>query len=148
VFYSGIELAAEFLKRAGLTLVRDGWVDVAGITVIGLDDLMASGRGFFDSERLDGLTFPQGRFTLLLKHRPGVIEGMEGTFDLQLSGHTHGGQIWPFSYVARWVNRRAQGLSHEGNSVVYVSNGAGFWGPPMRFLVPPEVTVIDLVKAD
>jgi predicted MPP superfamily phosphohydrolase len=144
-FYTGIDQVVEFMKRAGLTLVRNGRLDVAGITLVGLDDLAFSGRGFFESERFpEGLTFSSGRFVALLKHRPQVIKGTEGLFDLQLSGHTHGGQIWPFSYVTRWVNRHTQGLSRQDGSAVYVSNGAGFWGPPMRFLAPPEVTVIDL----
>ncbi|MDR2528405.1 MAG: metallophosphoesterase [Synergistaceae bacterium] len=146
--YVGFEQAMEFIKRAGLTLIRNDAVSVAGITLIGLDDPTFSGsRGFFEAERLpEGLTFPSGRFVVLLKHRPRVIEGTEGLFDLQLSGHTHGGQIWPFSYVVQWVHQHTQHLSRKGSSAVYISNGAGFWGPPMRFLAPPEVTVIDLVR--
>jgi predicted MPP superfamily phosphohydrolase len=146
-FYSGIDQALRFMRRAGLSVIRDNRVDVAGISIVGLDDPAKFGRGLSLGERLpQGITFPEGRFVLLLKHRPQVLEETEGKFDLQLSGHTHGGQIWPFGYVVQWVNKHVQHLSYKGGSAVYVSNGAGFWGPPLRFLTPPEVTVIDVVK--
>ena len=149
-YYVGIEQALQFMKRAGLKVLRDERADVAGIAIVGLDDPAKYRKSFFEPEKLlDGLEFPADRFVLLLKHRPYVLEGTLGKFDLQLSGHTHGGQIWPFRYVAQWVNKHAQGLSFHGKneeSAVYVSNGAGFWGPPLRFLTPPEVTVIDLVR--
>jgi hypothetical protein len=115
-----------------------------------LDDPAKRGRGFYSSEVLpDGLDFsrPPDTLVLLLKHRPQVIKGMEGKFDLQLSGHTHGGQIWPFGYIVKWTNKSEQGLSRVGESAVFVSNGAGFWGPPLRLLAPPEVAVIDIVGA-
>jgi predicted MPP superfamily phosphohydrolase len=146
-FYSGINQAVQFMARANLSVIRDSRVDVAGIAIIGLDDPAKFGRGVLDGEFLpEGVAFPDDRFVLLLKHRPQVLEGTEGKFDLQLSGHTHGGQIWPFGYIVKWVNKHVQHLSYWGGSAVYVSNGAGFWGPPLRFLTPPEVTVIDLVK--
>jgi predicted MPP superfamily phosphohydrolase len=146
-FYSGIDQAVRFMRRANLSVIRDGRVEAAGISVIGLDDPVKFGRGVVGAERLpDGMTFPEDKFVLLLKHRPQVLEGTEGKFDLQLSGHTHGGQIWPFGYLVKWMNKHVQHLSYRGTSAVYVSNGAGFWGPPLRFLTPPEVTVIDLVK--
>jgi predicted MPP superfamily phosphohydrolase len=162
-FYSGIEQAVDFTRRAGFTVLRGERADIlwerarAGVVLIGLDDPAGRGRGFYAPEVLpDGLDFsrPPGSLVLLLKHRPQVIEGTEGSFDLQLSGHTHGGQIWPFGYVVRWTNKSEQGLSYAhakenvGKSAVYVSNGAGFWGPPLRFFAPPEVTVIDIVKID
>jgi predicted MPP superfamily phosphohydrolase len=148
-FYSGIGQALQFMERANLSVIRDSRVDVAGISIVGLDDPAKFGRGSvgLDGERLpQGVTFPEGKFVLLLKHRPQVLAGTEGKFDLQLSGHTHGGQIWPFGHLVRWVNKHVQHLSHRGDSTLYVSNGAGFWGPPLRFLTPPEVTVIDLIK--
>ena len=151
-FYSGIDQAVEFMTRAKLSLIRDSRVDVAGISIIGLDDPAKRGRNFavsLDAEPLpEGLTFPEDTFALLLKHRPQPPQdaAFGRAADLQLSGHTHGGQIWPFGYIARRVNKHVQHLSRRGDAAVYVSNGAGFWGPPLRFLTPPEVTVIDLVK--
>jgi predicted MPP superfamily phosphohydrolase len=148
-FYSGAVQAERFIQRAGFTVLRDERIDAAGVLIVGLDDPARRGRGFYDSEDLpEGVDFscPPGTLVLLLKHRPQVIAETVNKFDLQLSGHTHGGQIWPFSYLVEWVNKTVQGLSFIEKSAVYVSNGAGFWGPPMRFLAPPEVTVIDIVK--
>ncbi|MDR3230774.1 MAG: metallophosphoesterase [Synergistaceae bacterium] len=157
-YYLGIEQALAFTKSAGLTVLRGEIAEAdvgtgAGtgkIAVVGLDDPARFGRGILEPETLpEGLALPGDRFVLLLKHRPQVIEGTAGRFDLQLSGHTHGGQIWPFIHVVSRLNKSVQHLSfhgEKGESAVYVSNGAGFWGPPLRFLTPPEVTVIDLVR--
>jgi predicted MPP superfamily phosphohydrolase len=144
-FHAEIERVEDFMRNAGVILLRDAQVDVAGITIVGLDDPAKFGRYVLELPELpDGLTFPEDRFVLLLKHRPGVLPETEGKFDLQLSGHTHGGQIWPYHYAVQWFYGHVQGLSYKGTSAVYVSNGAG--GLPLRFLAPPEVTVIDLVK--
>jgi predicted MPP superfamily phosphohydrolase len=154
-FYSGVGQAVDFMRRAGFTVLRGERADIsragAEIILIGLDD--PAEKGFYAPEILpDGLDFsrPPGSCVLLIKHRPQVIEGTEGSFDLQLSGHTHGGQIWPFGYIVKWTNKSEQGLSRvrvkdsTRESSVYVSNGTGFWGPPLRFFAPPEVTVIDI----
>ncbi|MDR2137178.1 MAG: metallophosphoesterase [Synergistaceae bacterium] len=150
-FHLGVARAEDFIRRAGVTLLRDAQTDVAGITLVGLDDPEKFGKGVFEIPRLpEGLTFPEDKFVLLLKHRPGVLPETAGKFDLQLSGHTHGGQIWPYHYAVRWFYGHVQGLSYKGAKgakgagAVYVGNGTG--GPPLRFLAPPEVTVIDLVR--
>jgi hypothetical protein len=91
---------------------------------------------------------PEGRFALLLKHRPYVDEKSLGLFDLQLSGHTHKGQIFPFTLVVKLLFPVDAGrVNMENGSTLYVSRGTGTWGPPIRFLSPPEVTVIDLVPS-
>jgi predicted MPP superfamily phosphohydrolase len=64
--------------------------------------------------------------------------------DLQLSGHTHGGQLWPFDYVVRLDQPAVEGWSRQGPTQLYVTPGVGFWGPPMRVGATPEVTVIEL----
>jgi len=75
-----------------------------------------------------------------------VEQGASGAFDLQLSGHTHGGQIFPFSLITRLVFP-----FHAGNyrltdgALLHVNRGTGTWGPPVRFLAPPEITIIDLM---
>ncbi|MDR3265769.1 MAG: metallophosphoesterase [Synergistaceae bacterium] len=137
-YYNGLEQAVEFMERAGLTVLYDRMVDVAGIAIVGLDDLTT----VWPAE----VTSPRDSFVLLLRHRPHVIKTSRGKFDLQLSGHTHGGQLWPLGLLSQRVHGYVQGLSKQGESYVYVSNGTGFWGPPMRLLTPPEVTVIDLAR--
>ena len=64
--------------------------------------------------------------------------------DLQLSGHTHGGQIWPFNYLVRLAVPWVAGLHRVGASLLYVSRGTGFWGPPMRLFAPAEITELVL----
>lgn len=138
-FYAGFDQAVAFMERSGLTLLRDQAQEAGGIVVVGLDE--EAGEELWPAE----LQTRQDRFVLLLKHYPQLAKGSHNKIDLQLSGHTHGGQIWPLGYA---ITRRygiPQGLSAQGNGKVYVSNGTGFWGPPFRFLTPPEVTVIDLV---
>ncbi len=85
---------------------------------------------------------------ILLAHRPqAIFESSQHGFDLQLSGHTHGGQIFPFNYVVRLREPYISGLHLYHKTWIYVSRGTGFRGPPMRVVAPSEVTEITLVKA-
>ena len=86
---------------------------------------------------------------LLLAHRPDSCEGGEKAgFDLQLSGHTHGGQFFPFSLLIGLFHRYPRGLNRHGKLWLYVSPGTGYWGPPNRFRVPSEITLLTLRKGD
>jgi predicted MPP superfamily phosphohydrolase len=83
--------------------------------------------------------------TVLLAHQPiQVTEAAARGVDLQLSGHTHGGQMWPFHYAVSAVQPALAGLSTVGDTQLYVSRGAGFWGPPVRIGAPPDITVLSL----
>ena len=86
---------------------------------------------------------------LLLAHNPRLAPiGAKAGFDLQLSGHTHGGQFFPWTLAVRLVHApHVAGLSREGRMQVYVSAGTGTWGPPVRFGTSPELTLIRLVRA-
>ncbi len=85
-------------------------------------------------------------FTILLRHRPDARSETAGLFDLQLSGHTHKGQIFPFSLLVGMAFPHLAGDYRLPNGgLLHVSRGTGTWGPPMRFLAPPEITVIDRV---
>ncbi len=149
-FYRGLEMSLAFMRGSGLTVLRGQAAEVGGIIVAGVDDSVFAGRFEPDSadvmRLLSGL--PEDRFTLLMNHRPQYPEQAVGLFDLQFSGHTHGGQIWPGRYLARKSNHAAQGLTRlqagRRSSLLFVSNGLGFWGPPVRFLAPPEIVVITL----
>ena len=83
--------------------------------------------------------------TILLAHQPVMVtEAASRGVDLQLSGHTHGGQMWPFHYVVRLAQPSLAGLSTVDDTQLYVTRGAGFWGPPMRIGAPPDITVVSL----
>src|SRR6266571_2004759 len=87
-------------------------------------------------------------FSLLLAHRPDVCKAAAAAgYDLQLSGHTHGGQFFPFNLVVRLAHRFHRGLSRHGRMWLYVSPGTGYWGPPHRFSIPAEITLIRLCRA-
>jgi predicted MPP superfamily phosphohydrolase len=148
-FYAGISHALDFTEKAGFTILRDEVVTVGGIiTIVGVDD--PTGNYFGVSKNIPEKALlsrlPRERFTLFLKHRPLMEQSSLGLFDLQLSGHVHKGQIFPFNLLTRLYYPTNAGLLNLPlNSQVYVSRGSGTWGPPIRFLAPPEVTVIELV---
>ena len=82
---------------------------------------------------------------VLLAHDPTTFkEASRLGVDLQLSGHTHGGQIWPFALLVRLAVPFVAGLYRRGDAQLYVSRGTGFWGPPMRVLAPAEITLLEL----
>ncbi|MBW2121289.1 MAG: metallophosphoesterase [Deltaproteobacteria bacterium] len=147
-FYAGLDQAIDFTEKAGFTVLRGEAVTVDGVNIVGFDDPTGEHFGFVrgSSERELLSSLPEDKFTILLKHRPVVDAGALGLFDLQLSGHTHNGQIFPFVLITRLFFPVAAGLVRlaEG-SLLYVSRGAGTWGPPIRFLSTPEITVIRLL---
>ncbi|MDO8281567.1 MAG: metallophosphoesterase [Thermodesulfovibrionia bacterium] len=149
-YYAGLEKSLEFIERAGFTLLRGEGMTIDGIiNIAGVDD--GGGEGFGDmrsiseKELLSGL--PSDKFTLFLKHRPLLDNEILGLYDLQLSGHTHKGQIFPFNFfVARFFPFISGYHKITDISAIYVSRGTGTWGPPIRFMSPPEVTVIELLS--
>ena len=148
-FYAGLKDALAFTEKAGFVILREEGQTIQGlINIAGVDD-PARGpyrRKHAASEKALLEKMPQTLYTILLKHQPVVSKDAMGLFDLQLSGHTHQGQIFPFNYMTRLVYRLSSGLTKLGNPTrVYVSRGTGTWGPPIRFLAPPEVTIIDIV---
>ena len=84
---------------------------------------------------------------MVYSHQPRAIGLCEGfDVDLQLAGHTHAGQIWPFGGLTRLVQPYLQGLhQHDEATQIYVSGGTGYWGPAMRVGAPPEVALLHLV---
>jgi predicted MPP superfamily phosphohydrolase len=85
---------------------------------------------------------------VLLAHDPDLFHAAARRgVGLQLSGHTHGGQIWPLGYIVRLTTPFVAGLFEVGRSRLYVSRGTGFWGPPLRLLAPAKITVIELTAA-
>lgn len=144
-YYAGLGHALDVTKKAGFRILRGEGVTLGGfLDIAGLDDPTGGGGAASEREVLSGLT--SGHFTLLLKHRPVLDHEAAGLFDLQLSGHVHKGQIFPFNLLTYLFYPVTAGLSTlENGAYLYVSRGSGTWGPPVRFLAPPEVTVIDLV---
>jgi predicted MPP superfamily phosphohydrolase len=148
-FYAGIDEAIKFTENAGFTVLRGEIATVAGaVDLAGVDD-PGIHRSDFQGGPSDREVLSRantGRFTILLKHQPLVEKDAPGVFDLQLSGHTHGGQIFPFSLMTRLIFPfHAGNYRLTGGALLHVSRGTGTWGPPVRFLAPPEITIIDLM---
>jgi uncharacterized protein len=150
-FYAGLDQSLEVMRSAGFLVLRNESVVLAdGLVISGSDDpawkrmSLPTPPGLAESDLLKRL--PPSRFRVHLKHRPVVEPQDQGMFDLQLSGHTHHGQIFPFYLLAKLQFPLSDGTTFLKNgSMIHVSRGTGTWGPPIRFLAPPEITVIDIV---
>lgn len=144
-YYVGLPMAADFIRRSGFTLLRNESLSLRpGFAVIGLDD--PAGRKTPETARLFVPPRRDG-FVLLLKHRPDLLPGSAELFDLQLSGHTHRGQLAPFNLLTALEYPMQNGLYQlAGGGWLYASRGTGTWGPPMRLLSPPEVTLFILER--
>ncbi|MEV3856922.1 metallophosphoesterase [Streptomyces sp. NPDC050095] len=139
------ELGWEPLRNRHLLIERGGDT----LVVAGVDDVTAESSGLAGHRAhlegaLDGAD-PELP-VLLLAHQPKFIDrAAAGGVDLQLSGHTHGGQIWPFHYLVRLDQPAVAGLSRHGErTLLYTSRGTGFWGPPFRVFAPSEITLLVL----
>jgi len=152
--YSGADTWVQRVRGLGFRVLRNERVtieqDGAAFELAGVDDHRAgfeSGSGGEDVDvALAGL--PPERAVVLLAHDPATFKRAQGMgIDLQLSGHTHGGQIWPFRYFVRLAIPFVAGLYRRGAARLYVSCGTGFWGPPMRLFAPAEITEIRLWAA-
>ncbi len=149
-FYAGLHESLAFTEKAGFTILRHEGITVTdGFNVAGVDDATMK---YFNKQKQPSekdmlQSLDRKNFTLLLKHRPVVDNKSLGLFDLQLSGHTHKGQIFPFNIVTLLYFPIHWGcLNPVDHCYLYVSRGSGTWGPPIRFLSPPEVTLIELVS--
>ncbi|MDP2105728.1 MAG: metallophosphoesterase, partial [Desulfobulbaceae bacterium] len=147
-YYAGISHSLSFTKRAGFTLLQGEAIHLDGLlTLAGVNDRGRHAAELTGPSVEQNLLAPldQSTFTLLLKHRPEISPDSFGLFDLQLSGHTHKGQIFPFSLLTNlFFVKNAGLLTIDEQCQLYVNRGSGTWGPPIRLLSPPEVTVIEL----
>jgi uncharacterized protein len=149
-YYSGAEEWLAEVERLGIRTLRNerelitgagGAFDLAGVndvagagTSTGGPDIPGALRGRDD-------TIP----VVLLAHQPvQVHDAAEQHVDLQLSGHTHGGQMVPFNLLVKLDQPVVRGYARFGDTQLYVTNGAGFWGPPVRVGAPPQVTLVEL----
>jgi hypothetical protein len=143
-YYSGVEEWYAHLPSLGVRPLRNQRVEVApGLEIAGIEDptgdpdLAAALQGRDSSSAL-----------VLLAHQPRQFpEAARHGVPLTLSGHTHGGQIWPFSWIVALAQPYLAGLHRRGDSLLYVSRGTGFWGPPMRVFAPAEITLLRLQPA-
>lgn len=145
-YYSGADEWIAHLSTLGVRVLRNERVRIGGIDLVGVDDYSSSGRGHgWDLKKALAGRDP-ARACVLLAHQPRGIElADELGVDLQLSGHTHGGQMFPWNFAVRLQQPFVAGLHQLERAQIYVSNGTGYWGPPMRVAAPAEITEIELV---
>jgi len=146
-FHGGQGTSVSLMEEAGLHVLRDRWVGVRpGLVLAGVDDFTALRRA---GDRRDSLSLalmgrPPGA-TILLSHTPWQTERASSAgVDLMLSGHTHGGQVWPFGYLTRLIYPLLEGRYEVGGTTVIVCRGTGSWGPRMRLWRPGEILRVTL----
>jgi predicted MPP superfamily phosphohydrolase len=149
-YYSGVDEWLTFLRGLGIRVLRNERVAVGPIDLAGVDDWSArsfgNGHGADIPAALEGRD--ESRPVVLLAHQPqAIVEAAAHGVDLQLSGHTHGGQMFPWKYAVRLVTPYVAGLYKHGAAALYVSRGTGYWGPPMRVGAPAEITHIEIYPA-
>ncbi|WP_037681974.1 metallophosphoesterase [Streptomyces griseus] len=146
-YFSGAEQWVEEVRRLGLHPLENArtelpWFDLAGVNDIAGE---SEGQGPDFAKALDDRDTT--RACVLLAHQPVQIhDAVKHGVDLQLSGHTHGGQLFPGNLIAAAANPTVAGLDHYGDTQLYVSRGAGAWGPPTRVGAPSDITVIELAS--
>jgi predicted MPP superfamily phosphohydrolase len=154
-YYSGERAWTQEIRRLGLHVLKNEHVvlnhDEESLVLAGVTDYGA--HHFDPAQQSDPAAALRGAPTgagvkILLAHQPSSAEAAASAgFDVQLSGHTHGGQFWPWNLFVHFFQPFTGGLHRLRNLWVYVSRGTGYWGPPNRFGVPSEITHIRLVPA-
>jgi len=152
-YYSGAKAWVQELRRIGLRVLQNEHVVLqhgdASLVVAGVTDYSA--HHFDPAERSDPHAAiagaPADVVRLLLAHQPRSADAAQRAgFQLQLSGHTHGGQFWPWNFFVRLQQPFTAGLHQLRDLWVYTSRGTGYWGPPKRFGAPSEITRLRLVS--
>jgi predicted MPP superfamily phosphohydrolase len=139
-YYSGAAEWIEHVRELGLRPLQNERLEIRGIDLAGVND--ASGAPDYAKALKDR---DPAKAIVLLAHQPvQAHEAAKYKVDLQLSGHTHGGQMAPFNYVVKLQQPVVSGLAEVDGTKVYVTNGAGFWGPPVRVGAPPDITLVEL----
>ena len=152
-YYSGVDAWMAELKRLGVRVLRNERVTIGegddAFDLAGVDDWASKGFGGGHGPNLARALEGRDpkREVILLAHQPKQIrEAAALGVGLQISGHTHGGQIFPWTLFVRLDQPYIAGLSQHEGTQIYVSRGTGYWGPPMRVAAPAEITVLELTS--
>ncbi|HVU49388.1 MAG TPA: metallophosphoesterase [Polyangia bacterium] len=154
-YFSGAEPWLVELQRLGVRVLRNERVSIGtgedAFDLAGVEDRSAERYGGLPHDEAVARAFAgrdPAREVVLLAHQPRSFEAAARFgVGLQLSGHTHGGQMWPFGLIVMLTQPFLAGLHREGDSQIYVSRGTGYWGPPMRLAAPAEITEVILRRA-
>ncbi|MFG2770611.1 metallophosphoesterase [Streptomyces sp. NPDC048350] len=147
-YFSGADAWVDHVRELGLRPLRNARTEIAaGFDLAGVDDIAGESEGQGPDFAAALGDRDRARAAVLLAHQPVVIhDAVRHGVDLQLSGHTHGGQLWPGNYLAELANPTVAGLERYGDTQLYVSRGAGAWGPPVRVGAPSDITIVELAS--
>ncbi|MEV7476996.1 metallophosphoesterase [Streptomyces halstedii] len=146
-YFSGAAEWVDHVRELGLRPLENARVEIAGFDLAGVNDVAGESEGQGPDFAAALGDRDRGRASVLLAHQPVVIDdAVAHGVDLQLSGHTHGGQLWPGNLLAELANPTVAGLERYGDTQLYVSRGAGAWGPPVRVGAPSDITVVELAS--
>jgi predicted MPP superfamily phosphohydrolase len=152
-YYSGVDEWIAHLKNLGIRVLRNERVAIggeAGFDLAGVDDAHAKSYGHGHGMNVPGALEgrDESRAIVLLAHQPkAIFDAQKGKVDLQLSGHTHGGQLFPWNFFVKLDQPYVEGLFDHDGTKIYVSPGTGYWGPPMRLGTRAEITLVELVSS-
>ena len=146
-YISGVNESLDFLEKSGVKVLRDNATLINNqFYIVGRDD-----RSYFGRKRIWDLTDPldQTKPIIVLDHQPYELGEIElFNIDLQISGHTHHGQVWPISWITQAIYQKAHGYLKKGNSHIYVTSGLGVWGGKFRIGTQSEYVVINLSSSN
>ncbi|MCH7850278.1 MAG: metallophosphoesterase [Nanoarchaeota archaeon] len=140
--YDGLDLVLPILKKTKLIILRNEVVKWKGIEIAGIDFYQEKNRSAIEIKKLN---VSKNQFKILLNHPPTAFDtAVSKGFNLQLSGHTHFGQIFPFTLLVKLSYKKINGIYKKQGSFLFVSAGTGTWGPPMRLFSKSEIALINL----
>ncbi|KFG74093.1 metallophosphoesterase [Streptomyces mutabilis] len=146
-YFSGAEQWVAEVRRLGLIPLENARTELPHFDLAGVNDISGEGEGQGPDYAKALGDRDRARACVLLAHQPVQIhDAVDHGVDLQLSGHTHGGQLWPGNLIAGAANPTLAGLERYGDTQLYVSRGAGAWGPPTRVGAESDITVIELAS--
>ncbi|WP_405706306.1 metallophosphoesterase [Streptomyces sp. NBC_00069] len=146
-YFSGARQWIDHVRELGLTPLENARRALPYFDLAGVNDVQGETEGHGPDFTAALGDRDRARAAVLMAHQPVVIhDAVRHGVDLQLSGHTHGGQLWPGNYLAELANPTVAGLERYGDTQLYVSRGAGAWGPPVRVGAPSDITVVELAS--
>lgn len=147
-FIGGVEQTSSYIEKHGVKLLRDSYtLTEPGLYIVGREDLTSSRFSEIRRKDLHQLLIgvDKSKPIILLDHQPFFLDSARvNGIDLQLSGHTHHGQLWPTNFITEMIYELSWGYLRKGNTHYYVSSGVGGWGPPVRTGSPSEIVLINL----
>lgn len=145
-YYFGLDKARQIFEKLSFTILNNSSLAVDNINFIGLGDIRTENLSKQEVLEIINKNYKKDYLNIVISHQPLYFKEISENFDvIMLSGHIHKGQIFPFHIFTKLAYRHFYGLYKNKNSYLYVSSGAGVWGPPMRFFAKAEIVKINII---